>query len=311
MNTSRKQEIGVGLLVIAAGALLAFMSIKVGALSNVGDQIQLEVTLGDAAGLTEGAAIRVAGVQVGQVDTMGVAHDQARLQVSIAESAQIREDAKVQVRARSILGEKYLELTPVSTDAPLVQSGTSLTVTTPQTEIDELVNSLGPLVSAIDAEVMHDAIGKLGDALEKDPDQIARMLQNVDTLIANGAAASDSIGGLVTDTRSTLSSVRQVANDTRPMLERTHRIMGRVDTATENLPKITTDVENMVADARAMVKDSHALIKRLERSTEKIELVIDNLSEIDKWELRRLLREEGILVRFKESEVEPAEAEKK
>ncbi len=311
MNPSRKQEIGVGVLVIVAGALLAFMSIKVGALSNVGEEVQLEIVLGDAAGLTEGAAVRVAGVQVGQVNSMGVAHDQAKLQVSIAKSAQIREDAKVQVRARSILGEKYLEITPLSTDAPLLETGAGMMVTAPQTEIDELVNSLGPLVSAIDAEVMHEAMKHLGDALENDPDQIARMLANIDKLIANGATASDAFGGLVTDTRSTLTTVREVAQDTRPLIDQTNRIMGKVDTATENLPKITTDVENMVADARAMVKDSHALMKRLERSTEKIEVVIDNMSEIDKWELRRLLREEGILVRFKESEVDPTGSDTK
>jgi phospholipid/cholesterol/gamma-HCH transport system substrate-binding protein len=311
MNTSRKQEIGVGILVIVAGALLAFMSIKVGALSNVGEEIDVEITLGDAAGLTEGAAVRVAGVQVGQVNTMGVDHDQARLSVSIAKSAQIRKDAELQVRARSILGEKYLEITPKSTDAPLIENGASLAVTTPQTEIDELVNSLGPLVSAIDAEAMHQAMEHLGEALEKDPHRIARLLENIDTIIGNGANASQSLDGLVSDTRSTLSSVRQVTNDTRPLLQRTQKIMGRVDTATENLPKIAGDVEAMVADARNMVKDSHALMQRLERSTEKIEIVLDNLSEIDKWELRRLLREEGILVRFKESEVDPAESKGK
>jgi alpha-ketoglutarate-dependent taurine dioxygenase len=42
----------------------------------------------------------------------------------------------------------------------------------------------------------------------------------------------------------------------------------------------------------------------VERSTDSIETVLANLSEIDKWELRRLLREEGILVRFKENQVE-------
>jgi len=307
MNTSRKQEIGVGLLVLVAAGVLAFMSIKVGALSSVGEEIQIEIVLGDAAGLTEGAAVRVAGVQVGQVNTMGVAHDQARLQVSLSKSAQIREDAKLQVRARSILGEKYLEITPISKDAPLLTPGTSLTVTTPQTEIDELVNSLGPLVTAVDAEAMQQAMKQLGDALEKDPGQIARMLENIDTIITNGAEASGDLDGLVSDTRSTLSSVQKVAQDSQPMIERTNRIMGRVDTATENLPQITADVEAMVADARTMVKDSHALMKRLERSTEKIEIVLDNFSEIDKWELRRLLREEGILVRFKESEVEPTQ----
>ncbi len=81
--------------------------------------------------------------------------------------------------------------------------------------------------------------------------------------------------------------------------------MGRVDSATEGLPKISSDVEAMVSDAREMVSDSHALLKRLEGSMDHMETVLENMSEIDKWELRRLLREEGILVRMKRSSVEP------
>ena len=102
MNASRKQEIGVGILVLVAAVLLAIMSIKVGALAQVGDQIRVTVVLSDAAGLTEGAAVRVAGVQVGQVNGMGVDHDKARLDVTLAQSAGLREDAKLQVRATSV-----------------------------------------------------------------------------------------------------------------------------------------------------------------------------------------------------------------
>ncbi len=305
MNGSRKQEIGVGLLVLSAAALLAVMSVKVGALSQVGDQLNVEVVLGDAAGLTEGAAVRVAGVQVGQVNGMGVDHDMARLEVTLAKSAQLRTDAKLQVRARSILGEKYLEITPQSKDAPLIADGAELSVPTPQTEIDELVNSLGPLVSAMDAEAMHLAMERLGTALEQDPDQLARMLTSVDTILSNGADVSQELGGLVTETQSTLRGVSSMVKDVRPMIAKTDSIMSRLDSASEGLPKISSDVELMVADARAMVKDSHALLKRLEGSMDHMETVLENMSEIDKWELRRLLREEGILVRLKPSAVEP------
>ena len=307
MNASRKQEIGVGILVLVAAVLLAVMSIKVGALAQVGDQIRVTVVLSDAAGLTEGAAVRVAGVQVGQVNGMGVDHDKARLDVSLSESAGLRADVKLQVRARSILGEKYLEITPQSTDAPLIADGAELSVPTPQTEIDELVNSLGPLVSAMDAEAMYLAMERLGDALEKDPDQIARMLQNVDTILSNGASASGDLDGMMSDTRETLSTLNKMVKDTRPMLAKTDKVMGRIDSATEGLPKISEDVEVMVSDAREMVKDSHALLKRLEGSMDDMETVLENMSEIDKWELRRLLREEGILVRLKRSNVDPKE----
>jgi phospholipid/cholesterol/gamma-HCH transport system substrate-binding protein len=309
MDTSRKQEIGVGILVIVATALLAYMSIKVGAIAGIGERIEIEVVLSDAAGLTQGAAVRVAGVQVGQVDTMTVDHNQARLAVSLSADAQIREDAKVQVRARSVLGEKYLEITPVSRDTSPIQSGAILTVTTPQTEIDELVNALGPLVTAIDADAMHAAMKNLGETLKSDPEQIARMLKNIDKIIDNGARASEGLQGLMSDTQATLSALRTISADARPIIQRTGRIMGRVDTATERLPEISADVSAMVSDARRMIQDSQGLMKRLERSTVNLEKVLENVADLDKWELRRLLREEGILVRFKEAEVKPNEAE--
>jgi phospholipid/cholesterol/gamma-HCH transport system substrate-binding protein len=307
MVSSRKQEIGVGVLVLVAFGLLAFMSIKVGALRNVGQELEVQVLLSDAAGLSDGAAVRIAGVQVGQIQQMDVEHDQARITMAIAKSAGVRDDVKIQVRARSILGEKYLEITPVSKDAPLLAEGATLEVTSPQTEIDELVNSLGPLIRAIDADAVNVAMGRLTAALEDDPDRVVRMFRDVETILSNSAKASGSLEGLMSETRSTLSSVRQISAESRPMIQRSSAIVTKVDTATDKLPQITEDIQVAVSDTRKMIADSHKLIQRLESSAETLETIFENLSELDKWEMRRLLREEGILVRFKENEVKEPE----
>ena len=307
MVSSRKQEIGVGVLVLVAFGVLAFMSIKVGALRNVGKELEVQVFLSDAAGLSNGAAIRIAGVQIGQIQQMNVEHDQARITMAIAKSADVREDVKIQVRARSILGEKYLEITPVSKDAPLLVEGAILKVTSPQTEIDELVNSLGPLIRAIDADAVNVAMGRLTAALEDDPDRVVRMFRDVETILSNSAKASGSLESLMSETRSTLSSVRQISDESRPMIQRSSAIVTKVDTATDKLPQITEDIQVAVSDTRKMIADSHKLIQRLESSAETLETIFENLSELDRWELRRLLREEGILVRFKENEVNEPE----
>ena len=307
MVSSRKQEIGVGVLVLVAFGVLAFMSIKVGALRNVGQELEVQVLLNDAAGLSDGAAVRIAGVQVGQIQQMDVEHDQARITMAIAKSAGVRDDVKIQVRARSILGEKYLEITPVSKDAPLLVEGATLEVTSPQTEIDELVNSLGPLIRAIDADAVNVAMGRLTAALEDDPDRVVRMFRDVETILSNSAKASGSLESLMSETRSTLSSVRQISAESRPMIQRSSAIVTKVDTATDKLPQLTEDIQVAVSDTRKMIADSHKLIQRLESSAETLETIFENLSELDKWELRRLLREEGILVRFKENEVKEPE----
>jgi phospholipid/cholesterol/gamma-HCH transport system substrate-binding protein len=283
------------------------MSIKVGALRNVGQELEVQVLLSDAAGLSDGAAVRIAGVQVGQIQQMDVEHDLARITMAIAKSAGVRDDVKIQVRARSILGEKYLEITPVSKDAPLLAEGATLEVTSPQTEIDELVNSLGPLIRAIDADAVNVAMGRLTAALEDDPDRVVRMFRDVETILSNSAKASGSLEGLMSETRSTLSSVRQISAESRPMIQRSSAIVTKVDTATDKLPQITEDIQVAVSDTRKMIADSHKLIQRLESSAETLETIFENLSEIDRWELRRLLREEGILVRFKENEVKEPE----
>jgi len=307
MNNARKHEIGVGVLVIVALALLAFMAVKVGSLRNVGEEITVNMVIGDAAGLSEGAAVRIAGVQVGQVGAMSVVHDKAQITVMVAKSAQLREDAMIQVRARSILGEKYLEIAPISTDAPLVSDGATLIISKEQTEIDELVNSLGPLVTAVDADAVNAAVERLSAALEEDPDRIANMLKDVEIILGNGADVSAALPGLVEDTRAALETVQGVANDVRPMIQRTDRIVSRVDDATASLPQMTSDLEATLQETRALVSDGRELMEQMQSSTDNIQTILDNVSEIDKWELRRLLREEGILIRLKKGEVEPSE----
>ena len=307
MNHSRKHEIGVGILVITAAALLAFMAVKVGSLRNVGEEINVKVIVGDAAGLSEGAAVRIAGVQVGQVGTMTLVHDKAELGIMLAKSAQVRQDAKIQVRARSILGEKYLQVTPASKDAPLVEDGATITVSKAQTEIDELVNSLGPLVKAVDADAVNAAMDRLSSALEEDPERIANMLRDMETILGNGAEASGSLPSLMADTRDTLHSVKTTADEVRPILSQANQIVGKVDEATQSLPQMAEELEVTLQETRALVADGRALMDEMQASTQNIQTVLNNVAEIDKWELRRLLREEGILIRLKKDQVEPVD----
>jgi phospholipid/cholesterol/gamma-HCH transport system substrate-binding protein len=304
MAGSRKHEIGVGVLVLIAGGLLAYMSMQVGALRTLGDEVQLTVELADAAGLSDGATVRIAGVQVGQVQQMSVEHDKAVISISVSQDAAVREDASILVRARSILGEKYLEISPRSQDARLLVDGDRLIVSRSQTEIDELVNTLGPIVEAMDAEAVGVAMDRLAQALQDDPSRLARMLQDMDTMMANGAVASQDLPEAVQETRRTLTEIRAAAQQTRPLIARSNQVLSRLDAASESVPEITEDVKLLVKDTRSLVKDSRTTLERIERMSVDMETVMKNMAEIDKWELRRLLREEGILLRFRKSEVE-------
>ncbi|MCA9569775.1 MAG: aldehyde dehydrogenase family protein, partial [Myxococcales bacterium] len=90
--------------------------------------------------------------------------------------AQVRKDATVKVRARSVLGEKYLAVVPGSPTAPLLVDGDALSAGPPQVEIDQLVTALGPLVEAVDPEVIARVLHSVDDLLADDPEVLARIL---------------------------------------------------------------------------------------------------------------------------------------
>ena len=306
MSRTRTREIGVGALLVASLGLLAWMSIQVGALQGMGPAVAVSATLDDAAGLTEGAEVKVAGVAVGVVTRLTVDHDVAVVDFEVRESAGLRRDAIVQVRARSLLGEKYLDVSPQGRDAALLRDGDRIETARSQTEIDQLVNALGPVVDAADPEQLQAVVATIHRVLAEDPERLERMVQDLETLLDNSAAASAELPALAAETRVTLQEVRSLTRQTAPVVEKAGVIAVRVEAATEDLPATAEELDGLITETRGAVGEARVLMGDLSASTDDLKLVLDNLSEIDRWELRRLLREEGILVRLRASEVEEA-----
>ena len=306
MSRTRTREIGVGALLVASLGLLAWMSIQVGALQGMGPAVAVSATLDDAAGLTEGAEVKVAGVAVGVVTRLTVDHDVAVVDFEVRESAGLRRDAIVQVRARSLLGEKYLDVSPQGRDAALLRDGDRIETARSQTEIDQLVNALGPVVDAADPEQLQAVVATIHRVLAEDPERLERMVRIwrrcSTTARPPPRSCRRSPPRPERPSRRSAASARQTA----PVVEKAGVIAVRVEAATEDLPATAEELDGLITETRGAVGEARVLMGDLSASTDDLKLVLDNLSEIDRWELRRLLREEGILVRLRASEVEEA-----
>ncbi len=308
MPRSRRHEIGVGLLLIAALALLGWMSLQVGALAGFGDTLTVRARLPDAAGLTEGAAVKIAGVEVGRVRSLRVEGGVAVAELAIARDAGVGEDVAAQVRARSVLGEKYLALIPGSPDAPPLADGATITRVRGQTEIDELVNMLGALLRGVDPEEVNRGLAALNRALEEDPERLGHMLDDLSVILDHAAEASAELPALARQSREAASRVARLADRAGPTLDHADAVLDRLDAATADLPETAGEVRQLVGETRDTVEelrgtlgDARRVVRRIDAHGAEIDAILDNLSEIDKEELRRLLREEGILVRLRPS----------
>lgn len=296
---SRRHEVGVGLLVVGALGLLAYMALQVGALRGSGPTVDVDAILPDAAGLSVGAVVSIAGVQVGRLEALQVEFDHARAHLSIDESAGVRRDAKLTVRARSVLGEKYLELRPQSKDAPVLVDGDVLEDTRAGVEIDEMVATMGPLLKAVDPA----AIAALSDAIKNDPQRPTRMLDDAERALHNVAVASDELPALMQEAKTTLADVRGTAASARGTLAKADRAVERVDQVTAQVDP--AQIDRLLDDAEATLKDGRAAVEHADRTLGKVDAAADSGRKLlDGWKdadwetFRRVAQETGVYVRL-------------
>lgn len=174
-------DVMLGAVILAALGLLAYMSIAVGGL-KFGNAIHVTAEFDNATGLVKEGAVMIAGVNVGSVESLSVRHDKAVVKLRLRQDAGIREDVKAAIRAKSLLGEKYVELLPQSETAPLIKSGAVITDTTVPVEMDELMTRLGPVVKDIDPQDVRAIVSAVAQGLNGQGPQLA-------ATITSGASA--------------------------------------------------------------------------------------------------------------------------
>jgi phospholipid/cholesterol/gamma-HCH transport system substrate-binding protein len=108
-----KMEIGVGVFVLIGLACLIYLAVHLGKMEVFGKGYQVSASFDNISGLKTGAAVEVAGVDVGRVESITVTPDnRAKLQLSINPDIILKEDAIASIRTKGIIGDKYIKLSP-------------------------------------------------------------------------------------------------------------------------------------------------------------------------------------------------------
>ncbi|EFV12262.1 MlaD family protein [Segniliparus rugosus] len=131
-----------------------FAAIVMNALRSpvTGATVRYTATFTDVAGLFVGNDVRIAGVQVGKVETVQLNGHQADVGFSLLKTQQVYKDTIVAVRYQNLLGQRYLELVQPHTPGAPMAPGSTVPVerTIPSFDISKLFNGFRPLFQTLD-----------------------------------------------------------------------------------------------------------------------------------------------------------------
>jgi phospholipid/cholesterol/gamma-HCH transport system substrate-binding protein len=134
-----KTEVLVGAFVMLGIAALGYLSISIGGLELVApDRYVLKAPFASVGDLKQGAPIRLAGVKVGQVDSVRLKDYLAEAQLSIDRSVVLPKDTVASIRTEGLLGNTYVALTPGGSLENL-RDGALISQTEPAIDLSDLL----------------------------------------------------------------------------------------------------------------------------------------------------------------------------
>src|SRR3972149_884110 len=145
-------EIKVGIFVVIAIVFLGYMTVRIGDLTFGRDTGYLVYGVFDSvAGLDVKAPVKMAGVAIGSVETIGLDDSRAKVGMRINPGIKIKKGVVAAMKTESLLGERYVELLQGDTDV-LLKDGDVIEKSISVADIGDLktrVDSVGMDIKSI------------------------------------------------------------------------------------------------------------------------------------------------------------------
>ena len=153
MNHSRT-DIFVGIFVLAGAICLGYLAIRLGKVELFGATGYIVYAdFSSVAGLKVGDPAEIAGVRIGKVESLGLVEDRARVTLRLDPNVQLHDDVIASVRARGLIGDKFVLITPGASDNIIPPEGKIRETESPQ-DITDLIGKFvgGDLTSKKDEQ---------------------------------------------------------------------------------------------------------------------------------------------------------------
>jgi phospholipid/cholesterol/gamma-HCH transport system substrate-binding protein len=139
MDRSRV-NIAVGMFVILGIVALAYLSIQLGQVSFLGGRgYAVTVDFPSVGGLKAGSAVEIAGVEIGRVESIGLADYQARVTLRVHSGIKLQEDVIASIKTKGLIGEKYIRISPGGSEKIIQPNGRIREVEAP-VDFEELLS---------------------------------------------------------------------------------------------------------------------------------------------------------------------------
>jgi phospholipid/cholesterol/gamma-HCH transport system substrate-binding protein len=269
----------VKLIVFAAVTLFA-TSILALTIANIqlGSKATYTAVVSDATGVIAGQDVRIAGVRVGEVTDVRVAHDAssegatAEIDFSVLKSSVLTQGSEVTVKYRNLVGQRYLALTQgAGAPTPLPDGSTiPLSRTHPALDLTVLFNGFKPLFAALSPSDVNELSGLVIQTLQGEGGDVNSLLAKTASLTSTIADRDAVIGRTIDNLNAVLGTVSEHDEQLLTLIDELQRFTSGLAADRETIGRslsgindLSDELAKLLVSTRPDIKDDLAQLRTL------------------------------------------------
>ncbi|HEX2252047.1 MAG TPA: MlaD family protein [Thermoanaerobaculia bacterium] len=282
----------VGLLVIAAVVVFVVGILLIGEQSSLfARKNDYYILFNDVSGLNPGNPVQLNGVSVGRVTEVILPEEPGendlRVWITVERryADRIREDSQAQIKTLGLLGDKYIELSSGSLQAPPIPDGGQIS-TAPASSIDQLLASGENLMDNV--TTISFSLRNILGRMERGEGILGQLTQDTpegEQLISSTVATMESLESIAAKIETGDGALPRLLNDAElaerveGSLDRLESVLAKADEGEGMLPKLLNDPESarQVDEVLANLRETSESLRRLSDEIETSEGLVQRL----------------------------------
>jgi len=273
-SLSERNPIAVGLVGIAIVIVIALLAFDANNLPIIGGGTTYTALFTDAAGLTPGNEVRVAGVTVGKVT--GVALDGNRVKVSFrVKGVWVGNASTVGIQIKTVLGDKYLGLDPLGTGPQNPSQVIPATRTTTPLDVTAAFQQLGSTIGQLNTAQLARSLEALSSAFRNTPPYVHKALTGLSALSQVIASKDVQLAQLFAGTRQITQSLSSEDSQFSALLADGNLLLSELEQRQQAIGALLTGTEALGAQLSGLVNDDQAQLTPTLRSLNQVTTVLE------------------------------------
>ena len=256
----------IGVVVLLIFGYLAFQAQNLPFINGGGKIYRADFT--ESANLVKTSAVRLAGVKVGTVTSVGLEGDHVLVKFRVHDGVKLGSQTRASIRIETLVGQEYLALDPEGSGKLDPKTAIPVSRTTPPFDVIPAFQGLATTVNKIDTTQLQKALNVLSTdfsstapnvksaltGLSRLSTTIASRDEQLQTLLSHAKGVTGVLAGRDKELQQLLVSTDQVMQ----MLNQRHEVISQL---LQNTSALATQLTGLVVDNRSALNPALAHLK--------------------------------------------------